>query len=131
MERGGLYNEARTVLSRVFEEHQNELYWLAFLVTGDADQSAEAFTRALDFEDGGNSTFRGFMIAWARKLVIAEAAAGIGSELRESALRLRMGDVTESNALPSPGWIGSQNITRRELEQALLALDVLPRCAVV
>ena len=131
MERGGPYNEAQAVLFSVFEEHQAELYWLAFLLTGDRERSAEALTRALDFEDGATETFRGFMVSWARKLVIAEALGTIDSELRESALQLRTPDPAESPALPPRDWTRGQTITRREFERALLALDVFPRCAVL
>jgi DNA-directed RNA polymerase specialized sigma24 family protein len=131
MERGGLDNEAQAVLFRVFEEHQAELYWLAFLLTGDQERSAGAFTRAVDFQDGYNATFRGFMVAWARKLVIGEALAAIDSELRQSALRLRTPDPAESTALPPRNWRSNHRITRPEFERALLALDVFPRCAVV
>jgi DNA-directed RNA polymerase specialized sigma24 family protein len=118
-------------LLAVFEEHLAELYWLAFLLTGDREHSAEAVTRAVDFEDGAGATFRGFMVSWARKLVIAQALAAIDSELRESALRLQTPDPVEPAALPPRGWIDRQSITRGEFERALLALDVFPRCAVL
>jgi len=124
-------NEAWAGLLGVFEERQAELYWLAFLLTGDREHSAEAFIRALDFKEGANATFRGFIASWARKLVIAEALAAIDSELRESALRLQTPDAAEPPALPPPGWISRQSITRPEVEQALLAVDVFPRCAVL
>src|SRR5437879_5784186 len=134
MERGGSENEAQAALFKVFEEHQAELYWLAFLLTGDREHSAEAVTRALDFKDAGNRTFRGFMVSWARKLVIAEALAAIDSELRESALRLQASDPAEPASLPSPGLVGveyARPITTQEFERAVLALDVFPRCAVL
>src|SRR5467141_3722121 len=105
MERVGSGNEAQAVLFRVFEEHQDELYWLAFLLTGDQEHSANAFTRALDFKDGANARFREFMVSWARKLVIAEALAAIDSELRESALRLRTADPDDLPALPPRDWV--------------------------
>jgi DNA-directed RNA polymerase specialized sigma24 family protein len=131
MQRGGSENEAQAVLLRIFEEHQAELYWLAFLLTGDRDHGAEAVIRTVDFTDGANPTFRGFMVSWARKLVIAEALAAIDSALRQSALRLRTPDLAEPPALPPRSWTTGQSITRREFEQALLALDVFPRCAVL
>ena len=133
MERGGSENEAQAALFKVFEEHQAELYWLAFLLTGDREHSAEAVTRALDFKDG-NRTFHGFMVSWARKLVIAEVLAAIDSELRESALRLQASDPAEPASLPSPGWVRVEHarpITTQEFERAVLALDVFPRCAVL
>ena len=131
MERFGSDNEAQAGLFGVFEEHQAELYWLAYLLTGDRERSAETVTRALDFKDGANATFRGFMVSWARKLVIAEALAVIDSALRESALRLQTPDPAEPPALPPPDWISRQRITRPEFERALVALDVFPRCAVI
>src|SRR6185436_16912136 len=131
MERGGLDNEAQAAFFRVFEEQHAELYWLAFLLTGDRERSGDALIRALDFKDGDNTTFRGFMISWARKLVIAEALAAIDFELRQSALRLQTPDPAEPPAVPPRGWISGQSITRPEFERALLSLDVFPRCAVL
>src|SRR5678815_3080468 len=77
-------------LYQIFEEQGAELYWLAYLLTGDPEQGFAAFTRSLDFEDSANSVFRGFMISWARKLVIAEALSGIRPQLRESLRRLQV-----------------------------------------
>jgi hypothetical protein len=64
--------EAEMMLTQVFEEHVAELYWLAYLITGDQDRSVQAFTDALDCDEA-NPTFREFMISWARKLVVVAA----------------------------------------------------------
>jgi hypothetical protein len=68
--------------------HYSELYWLAFILTGDQQLSVQAFTHTLDFEDGASPFFRGWMVSWARRQVIAAALGAISSELRESVRRV-------------------------------------------
>lgn len=124
----------KKALYEAFGEHHSELYWLAFLLTGDQQLSVQAFTNALDFEDGANPFFRGWMISWARKLVIAAALGAIHSELRESVRRVERSRVEDSEylgSLPSGIWTGFQGITQSEFERAVLALDVFPRCALL
>jgi DNA-directed RNA polymerase specialized sigma24 family protein len=127
--------EAQTALYHLFEEHSSELYWLAFLLTGDREQSVQAFTRAFELENGANPVFRQFMVSWARKLVIAASLATIETELRESACRTADTDDQDSAQLAGPllshAWMGDGHMTKLELERAVLAIDAFPRCALL
>jgi DNA-directed RNA polymerase specialized sigma24 family protein len=100
--------KAENAVYQLFEEHSSELYWLAFLLTGDREQSVQAFTRAFELEDGANPVFRQFMVSWARKLVVAASLATIETELRESACRIADTDEQDSDAgsVPSHVWTG-------------------------
>ena len=75
-------------MNRIFEQHMTELYWLAYLITGDRERSVQAFTGALNSEAEAPA-FRGFMLSWARRLVIVEALGAIRGALREAASRTR------------------------------------------
>jgi len=55
-----------TPLRDVLAANADELYRLAYLLTGDRDRSVEAFANTLDL-DQGNTAFGEFMSAWARK----------------------------------------------------------------
>ena len=48
-------------LIETFEKNASELYWLAFLLTGNADRSVQAFDRALDFDEDENPAFGDFI----------------------------------------------------------------------
>jgi hypothetical protein len=115
-------------LMETFEEQSSELYSLAFLLTGNADRSVEAFDRALD-SDSENPAFDEFINSWARKLIIGEALAGIRSELRAS--RLRVGRVAEDGIPRDVKWKGRPYIGREEFEEAVVAIDAFPRCAML
>lgn len=111
-----------------FEEQSSELYSLAFLLTGSADRGVEAFNRALDFDED-NPSFGEFMSSWARKLVIAEALGSIKAELRASSKRTARAPEEES-----PGdakWQRRPYIGREEFEEAVIAIDAFPRCAML
>jgi hypothetical protein len=115
-------------LMQTFEEESSQLYSLAFLITGNADRSVEAFDRALE-RDEENSNFGEFMTSWARKLIIVEALGTIAPELRASKQRvLRAGD---ADALKNVRWKRRPNIDREAFEEAVIAIDALPRCAML
>ena len=124
----------KNALYSVFRERYSELYWLAFLLTGDQQQSVQAFTNALDAEDGANPFFRSWMVSWARRLVIASALRVIASQLRESVRRVelsRFKDLVCPDGPPPATWTGFQGLTKPEVERAVLAIDLFPRCALL
>jgi DNA-directed RNA polymerase specialized sigma24 family protein len=126
--------EAENALYQLFEQHSCELYWLAFLLTGDWKQSERAFTRAFELEDGAEPVFRQFMVSWARKLVIAASLATIETELRESMCRISDTcdqEPANTGPLPSDAWTGDGHMTKFELERAIFAIDAFPRCALL
>jgi hypothetical protein len=110
------------------------LYWLAFLLTGNRQASVDATVDALDSQDA-NPFFLGWMLAWARKVVIAKALAAIRQELVDSAKRIALARNCGAALLPRPAlprhWSLAPGADRRDLEQALLAMDAFPRCVLL
>jgi hypothetical protein len=112
----------------IFEKNSSELYSLAFLLTGNADRSVEAFNRALD-GDEENPGFGEFMTAWARKLIIVEALGTIRTELRAS--RQRVARAADDEITSDVKWKPRPYIGREEFEEAVIAIDAFPRCAML
>jgi len=117
-------------MNRVFEQHMPELYWLAYLLTGDRERSVQAFTGALN-SDTKEPALQRFMLSWARKLVIVAALGTIRRQLRESALRTRPSSKGELAGLAHLASVDHSGLTKRELEEVLLSMDVFQRCAVI
>ncbi len=121
--------------SQMTEQAKNRaagLYRLAFLMTGDRTRSLDLILEAIDSGDGADSFFSSWMLAWSQRLVIAKALAGIRDELAASARRTASLP-NERFALPSrsrrfdPDADGAGS----QVESALLAIDVFPRCALL
>jgi DNA-directed RNA polymerase specialized sigma24 family protein len=109
--------------------HAADLYWLAFLLTGQPEASVAMAVEALDSAEG-NPFFSAWMLAWSRKVVIAKALAAVRQDLAASALRVaaRRG----RNCARSPrNWALQPGATKVQLERALLAIDLFPRCALL
>ena len=105
------------------------LYWLAFLLTGRHEESVDMAVEAFESADG-KSFFSAWMLAWARKVVIARALAAIRQELAASARR--MASTRHRNcARPPRNWALAPHATKVQLERALLAIDVFPRCVLL
>jgi hypothetical protein len=115
-------------LMETFEEQSSELYSLALLLTGNADRSVEAFNRALDVDDE-NPAFGEFMSAWARKLIIVEALGTMKTELRTS--KQRVARAAEPEVFSDTKWRRRPHIAREEFEDAVVAIDAFPRCAML
>ena len=106
------------------------LYWLAFLLTGNPGLSVDVTLEAVALQDDANSFFSAWMLAWSRRVFIAKALAGIRNELARSARRTAS-KRAEKVALPPRNWTLDRDTTKVQLESALLAIDVFPRCALV
>jgi hypothetical protein len=106
-------------------ERAADLYWLTFLLTGDREASLDVTIEALGFAQGANPFFSTWMLAWARRVVIAKALAVIRDELATSAHRTASKRAEEST-LPPRNWDPDQDATKVVLERALLAIDVFP-----
>ena len=106
------------------------LYWLAFLLTGHRGLSADVTLEAIAFPDDANPFFSAWMLAWSRRVFIAKALAAIRDELARSARRTASKDA-EKAALPPRNWSLDGDTTKAQLENALLAIDVFPRCALL
>jgi hypothetical protein len=107
-----------------FEKHSSELYQLAFLLTGNTDRSVQAFTLALDLDEQMNSVFDGF-----RKLIMVEALGTMKTELRKSIVRVAR--MAGDELLGSGRWTQRQGIAKEEFEEAVIAIDAFPRCAML
>ena len=117
-------------MERIFRDKMAELYWLAFLLTGDRERSVQAYTAALNSEAPAPALQK-FMLAWARKLVIVAALGTLRHQLRESMLRTRAAHPGELKSLGHLAPVDLENFTKAELEEVLLAMDLFQRCAVI
>lgn len=107
-----------------------DLYWLAYLLTGNRDASFQAAVDAAELRKDATPFFSEWVLRWSRKIAIAKSLAAIRDDLRTSA---RKTDATSFNGdvrLPR-GWSLISHTNKVQLEQALLATDVFPRCALV
>lgn len=118
-------------LMETFEKNSSELYWLAYLLTGNEDRSVQAFGRALDTGEAANPAFNGFMNEWARKLIIVEALGGMEGELRRSMARVARATEKGAEKEVQSKLALRQGIAKEEFEQAVLAIDSFPRCAML
>jgi DNA-directed RNA polymerase specialized sigma24 family protein len=109
--------------------HAANLYWLAFLLTGARDESANMAVEAIESPE--DTFFSAWMLAWSRKVVISKALAAIRQELAESARRIAQARSPRcSRSLPRD-WSLSPDASKLELERALLAIDAFPRCVLL
>jgi DNA-directed RNA polymerase specialized sigma24 family protein len=106
------------------------LYWLALLVTGDREESAELAAGALESADS-NPFFSAWMLAWSRKVVIARALAAVRQELAASARKVAMARAPRCGSRVPRNLSLTAAANRRELERALLAIDAFPRCVLL
>ena len=72
------------------QQQAANLYWLAFLLTGDREASVDAAVEAIESPET-NPFFFGWMLAWSRKVVIAKALAAVRRQLADSARRIAKG----------------------------------------
>ncbi len=121
-------------LTRVYMEQPNNLSWLAFLLTGDRTLSVDTEVEALGRKDLASPFFENWMVAWRRKLFIAEALAAVNSLMSASVLRTKARHseyLREMQSLPPLDWSLDTDEDKLELERALLAIDVFPRSALL
>jgi DNA-directed RNA polymerase specialized sigma24 family protein len=121
---------AEPVVSEQAGKHAADLYWLAFLLTGRCEQSADLAIEVIDSTRGEISFLSERIVARSRRLVIAKALSAVRHELTESA-RCTGTAQAEKAGLPTRNWALDGNTTKAQLERALLAIDIFPRCVVV
>jgi DNA-directed RNA polymerase specialized sigma24 family protein len=110
------------------DRHAAELYRLAYLLTGDEAVSLDVTLNAI--EDSDSSFFSQWMLAWSRRVVIAKALVAVRVELAASAKRTAPTRPDKRRLAPA-GWRLSQNANAADLDRALLAIDLFPRCALL
>jgi DNA-directed RNA polymerase specialized sigma24 family protein len=119
--------------AKTVDDAKNEavnLYWLAFLLTGRCDLAVDLASDAVASDDYSNAFFMDWMHAWSRRLVIGKAVAAIRGELADSARRIKLARVAPK-VRASTGPLPNGDVTKAEIEQALLAVDVFPRAVVL
>ena len=115
---------------RIYKEEPAKLPWLASLITGDPTPGAVLETP--DADHAGNPFFAQWMVTWSRKLVIAKALGNIATELRGSVRRTALAEHPAGlKSAPPTEWSNRHPIDRFQLERALMAIDVFPRCALL
>jgi DNA-directed RNA polymerase specialized sigma24 family protein len=112
------------------DRQASNLYWLAFLLTGNREASVQATVDALESSET-NPFFFAWMLAWSRKVVIAKALAAIRQELAASAKRIAAARSPRCGHPVPADWTLAPGATRLELERALLAIDAFPRCVLL
>jgi len=106
------------------------LYQLAFLLTCNRRWSFDVTRAALDSHNNANIVFSSWMLAWSRRVIIAKALAGIRDDLASSARRTAFRRA-EQIAIPSRDFVLDPDTTRVQIDKALLAIDVFPRCTLL
>lgn len=107
-----------------------DLYWLAYLLTGNRDASFQAAADAAELWEDGRPFFSKWVLRWSRKIAIAKSLAAIRGDLYTSARKTETVPFRGDLRLPR-GWSLSSYTNKAQLEQALLAIDIFPRCALV
>jgi DNA-directed RNA polymerase specialized sigma24 family protein len=105
-----------------------DLYWLAFLLTGNREMSVDIAADVEVENLGASPFFVGWMRAWSRRLVIAKALVVIREELAESRHRIDEMQIREPRGLKGKC---SPDLTKAGIEAALLAIDLFPRAALL
>ena len=122
---------AATVVG-MYEKDLTALLWLASLITGDNGSASDTVVESLCLDDADNPFFAHWMAVWSRKLVIAKSLGKIAPELKDSARRTALAPYPAGSAnMPSPDWSREHPVNRIQLQRALSAIDVFPRCAVL
>lgn len=117
-------------MERIFRDQMAELYWLAYLLTGDRERSIQAYTGALNSEAPAPALQK-FMRSWARRLVIVAAVGTIRRQLRESKVLSEPAAHAELVDLTRLGSADLARLSKSELEEALLGMDTFRRCVVI
>jgi len=105
-------------------------YWLAYFLTGNRDAGFQAAVDAAELREDASPFFAEWVLRWSRKIAIAKSLGAIREELHTSARRTEATAFHSDVRLPR-GWSLSSHTIKIQLKQALLAIDVFPRCALV
>jgi DNA-directed RNA polymerase specialized sigma24 family protein len=107
-----------------------DLYWLAYLLTGNRDASFQAAVDAAELRKDASPFFSEWVLRWSRKIAIAKSLAAIREDLHTCARKTEGAPFNGDVRVPR-GWSLISHTNKLQLEQALLAMDVFPRCALV
>jgi hypothetical protein len=105
-----------------------DLHWLATLLTGSSETAVDITVQVIESAGDEKVFFSNWMLAWARRLVIAKALATVSRGLAASASRTAL----EKHRTPPPcSWVLAEDTTKSDLERALLSVELFPRAAVL
>lgn len=107
-----------------------DLYWLSYLLTGRREISIEIAADVAVSDDTRHSFFSEWLHSWSRRITIAKALSSVRSELAESARRVGLDHMDWPAAVPGNWSLGAET-TKAEIEEALLAVDLFPRAALL
>lgn len=102
------------------QQSVTDLHWLATLLTGCHEIAADVTVEAIRPADDRR--------ALSRKGFIAKALAAVREDLAASARRTALRRAQEP-ALPPQSWTLDRELTKSDLEQALLPIEIFPRVA--
>ncbi|HTW65745.1 MAG TPA: hypothetical protein VME17_14055 [Bryobacteraceae bacterium] len=111
-----------------------DLYWLAFLLTGRQDVSIEIASDTAVSADYASPFFSDWMRGWQRRLVIGRALTAIHDELANSARQTQLALIdchAGGSAAPQRNGSLHPGASKADLQQALLAIDLFPRAALL
>ncbi len=107
-----------------------DLYWIAFLLTTRAELSLDVTIDALDSGDGLEHMCSPQTLAHLRKTVIIAALEAIRREIAESARETTL-QQSHQGFIAVEGWFLDPNISKEQVEVALLSIGAFPRCALL
>jgi len=107
----------------------SDLYWLGYLLTGDREQSVQAVIDTLEMQDAANPFFESWFATWSRKIFIAKVLGYVEPKTSALELRTRLRRLQSDAGRSIPQFDPAAG--KPELERALLAIDPLPRCALL
>jgi len=107
-----------------------DFHWLAFLLTDSHDLSVEIAVETVEAVDDSNPYFSTWMSSWARRLVIAKALAKVRDDVAASARRTESMRPGKMPAIPQD-WKLDPHATKAQIQEALLAIDLFPRAALL
>ena len=112
----------------IFKASAQDLQWLCYTLTGDEELTEKALDAALEQSlKGATQVFRGWMLSWARRLIIKFCITIVrpwNSQLARSAYPLRPMAIDSQN---SSHLMRVLNQPSEVLQQGLLRLDALSR----
>lgn len=118
----------------MYRDQASQLCWLACLLTSDRTRGLETTIEVLNTEDAVNPFFETWVVAWSRKLLIAKALGTVRAEMQASVIRTELRHFEYSTGMdsaPLSTWSFETGTETLQLERALLAIDLFPRCALL
>ena len=107
-----------------------DLYWITFLLTGRSEFSLELVMEVISSETDPELLLSAGILANLRRIVREKALAAIQEELAISARKTAWLPL-DHPCLPPSTWSLDANTSKLQIESALLALEVFPRCALL